>query len=220
MNILLQGNNLGVRGKGHYNWLFNDVNLKIGSGDIIVIYGNSGSGKSLLGDILCGLKKPNRGLVERHVPVAFATQHFTLYRDLTVRENLDFIDAIHDNASVNQVNILSSTGLTGWENTRADKLPMGLRKMLQIACAIVQDTPLIIFDEPVYGLDQPLSVLFNRVIEILSKQNRGILILTSQRLKLTAPTGVFELAEHGLIAVSPTNTIKDNQFTYQSEGVG
>ncbi len=220
MNILLQGNNLGVRGKGHNNWLFNDVNLKIASGDIIVIYGNSGSGKSLLGDILCGLKKPSRGLVERQAPVAFATQHFTLYKDLTVRENMDFIDAIHDNPAVNKANILSSTGLSGWENTRADKLPMGLRKMLQIACTAVQDTPLLIFDEPTCGLDQPLNVLFNRLIETLAKQNRGILILTSQRLKLTAPTGVFELADHGLIAVSPSNTIKDNQFAYQSEGVG
>ncbi len=220
MNILLQASNLGLRGKGHYNWLFKDVNLKIGSGDIIVINGNSGSGKSLLGDILCGLKEPNQGFVERNVPVAVATQHFTLYRDLTVKENLDFIFAIHNNPAVNKTEILSLTGLAGWENTRAESLPAGLRKMLQIACTVVQNTPLVIFDEPTYGLDQPLSILFYRLVETLAKQNRGILILANQRLKIAALTGVFELADNGLVAISPTNTVKENGFTYESEGVG
>jgi ABC-type multidrug transport system ATPase subunit len=209
-----------MQNKGRYDWVFKDVNLKINSGDVIVIHGNSGSGKSSLADILCGLRKPNQGTVERNVPIAVATQHFTLYKDLTVQENLDFMAAIYDNPAADKREVLSLTGLTGWENTRANNLPAGLRKMLQIACTVVQNAPIIIFDEPTYGLDQPLSILFYRLVEFLSKQNRGIVILTNQRLKMVVPTGVFELADNGLVAISPTNTVKENQYRYESEEVG
>jgi ABC-type multidrug transport system ATPase subunit len=220
MNSLLQAQNLGLRGKGRSNWLFKNVNLTVSSGDIVVIIGNSGSGKSSLGDTLCGLKKPSQGFVGRQVPVAIVTQHFTLYTDLTVQENLDFMAAINDNRAENRREILNWTGLTGWENTKAKNLPSSLRKMLQIACAVVQNTPLIIFDEPTYGLDQSLSILFYRLVEILAKQNRGMLILTNQRLKVAAPTGVFELADSGLVALSPSSAAKENQSIYESEGVG
>jgi ABC-type multidrug transport system ATPase subunit len=220
MNSLLQANNLGLHGKGHYNWLFKNVNLTIGSGDIVVINGNSGSGKSSLMDILCGFKKSSHGFVERNAPVAVATQHFTLYTDLTVQENLDFIAAIYDNQTGNKTEILNWTGLAGWENTRAKNLPVGLRKMLQIACAVVQNTSLLIFDEPTYGLDQSLIVLFYRLVETLTKQNRGIIILTNQSLKLAKSTGDFELSDSGLVALSPTHVAKENEYRYESEGVG
>ena len=62
MNTLLKASNLGQRGVG-YEWLFRDVNLKINNGEIIIIYGNIGSGKTLLTDILCGLKTPSRDLL-------------------------------------------------------------------------------------------------------------------------------------------------------------
>jgi ABC-type multidrug transport system ATPase subunit len=220
MNILLQAQNLGLRGKGHSDWLFKNVNLTVSSGDIVVIIGNSGSGKSSLGDTLCGLKKPSQGFARCNAPVAIVSQHFTLYTDLTVQENLDFIAAINDNRAENKREILDWTGLTGWENTKAKNLPSSLRKMLQIACAVVQNSPLIIFDEPTYGLDQSLSILFYRLTEALAKHNRGMLILTHQRLKVAAPTGVFELADSRLVALSLTNAAKENEATYESEVVG
>jgi ABC-2 type transport system ATP-binding protein len=220
MNTLLQANNLGLRGRGYNNWLFKDVNLKINRGDIAIIYGNCGSGKTLLADILCGLKKPSHGFVERSAHLAVATQEFTLYKDLTVQENLDFISAIHDNPSVDQAEIINLTGLTGWEKTMAKQLPVGQRKMLQIACAIIQKTPGVIFDEPTCGLDQQLNVRFHKIVEILAKEERGILIMTNQMLKVAAPTQVFNLTDRGLITISQTNSIKETGYNYASEGVG
>ena len=166
-------------------------------GDIIDIYGIGGSGKTLLADILCGYKKPSTGDVEKYAAVAMATQEFTLYKDLTVRENVDFISAINDIQS-GMEQIIDLTGLAAWEEIRAGKLPAGLKKMLQIACAIRRKTPLIIFDEPTTGMDPELGNKFWQLAVLLAKEGRGIVIFTNRMMKKTVPIQIFNLTSAGL----------------------
>lgn len=203
MTTLLKVNNLGYRGKGYNSWLFKNVNLKINEGDIINIYGNGGSGKTLLADILGGYKKSSTGYVEKHAAVAMATQEFTLYKDLTVRENLDFISAINDVQS-DMEQIIDLTGLTAWEKVRAGKLPAGLKKMLQIACAIRRKTPLIVFDEPTTGMDPELCNKFWQLAVLLAKEGRGIVIFTNQMMKEPVAIQIFNLTCAGLECLNDT----------------
>jgi ABC-type multidrug transport system ATPase subunit len=216
MNSLLQANQLGLRSKGYYCWLFKDVNLKINPGDIIIIYGNCGSGKTILSDILCGLKKPTQGSVVKNVPLTVATQEFTLYKDLTVSENLDFISAINDSPLNDRPDIIDISGLKGWETIKSGKLPVGLRKMLQVACAVMQKTPLIIFDEPFSGMDPVLSYKFGSLVKMLAKEGRGIVIMTNQMFKDTLPTQQFILTTNGLAEFSHLSIAGQNGFNYES----
>jgi ABC-type multidrug transport system ATPase subunit len=220
MNTLLQASHIGLRGRGYYSWLFKDVNLKIDRGDIIIIYGDCGSGKTLLSDILCGLKEPNLGSVVKNAPLAVATQEFTLYKDLTVSENLDFIFAINDRSPVGNSDIINLTGLTGRETIKAGKLPAGLKKMLQTACAIIQKTPVIIFDEPFSGLDQQLTAKFRHLMWALAKEGRGIVILTNQIFEEDLATQIFKLTANGLIESSPLRMAGKNGFNYESGVMG
>jgi ABC-type multidrug transport system ATPase subunit len=218
MDSLLKASNIGLRGVGR-QWCFRDVNLKIDNGEVIIIYGKIGSGKTALTDILGGLKKPSQGLVEKNALLAVATQEFTLYKDLTVRENLDFICTINNDGLTNLTDIIKLTGLNGWEMVKVFKLPVGLKKMLQTACAIVQKTPLIIFDEPTSGLDQELTVKFWLLIDRLAKEGRGIIIMTNQVSEEVSVAKVFNLTANGLIAMSHLNTSNDNHIENESKGV-
>jgi ABC-type multidrug transport system ATPase subunit len=218
MDTLLKASNIGLHGVGH-QWWFRDVNLKIHSGEVIIIYGKISSGKTLLADLLCGFKRPSLGSLEKNAPSTVATQEFTLYKDLTVRENLDFICAINNVGSIQLSDIIKLTGLTGWEAMKAIKLPASLKKMLQIACAIVQKTPLIIFDEPTSGLDQELTVKFWLLVEELAKEGHGIIIMTNQMVQTVSSAQVFNLTTNGLIAMSRPNTVNDHSFEYESKGV-
>jgi ABC-type multidrug transport system ATPase subunit len=218
MNTLLKASNLGLYGVG-YNWVFKDINLQIKSGEITIIYGNISSGKTLLTDILCGLKKPSKGLVERNAAVAVATQEFTLYKDLTVRENLDFICTINNISPIILSDIINLTGLTGWETIKALKLPAGLKKMLQIDCAIVQKTPVLIFDEPTSGLDSELNNKLWLLLDKLAQEGRGIIIMTNQMVKEVSVAQVFNLTTHGLIVMSNSNTSNNHRFENESKGV-
>lgn len=219
MNTLLQASHLGLRNKGYYSWLFKDVNLKIDRGDIITIFGNCGSGKTQLSDILCGLKKPTQGSVVKNVLLTVATQEFTLYKDLTVGENLNFISAINDIPLIELSDIIDITGLAGWENTKSGDLPTGLRKMLQTACAVIQKTPLIIFDEPFSGLDQELSKKIWHLVNLLAKEGRGIIIMTNQIFKETLPTQIYSLTTNGLVELSQLSAAGKSGFSHESEVV-
>ena len=220
MNILLKATNLGYHSRG-YEWLFKNINLRVNSEEIIIIQGGTGTGKSLLTDILCGLKKPSQGNVGKNASLAVATQEFTLYKDLTVQENLEFISAINQNTPINRPDIISLTGMNGWEKTKAAKLPAGLKKMLQIACAVIRRTPLLIFDEPTVGMDQNLNAKFWLLVKQLVQDGRGILILTNQTAPADIPAQVFNLTDNGLVPINQADTNPDNNLglEYKSQGV-
>jgi ABC-2 type transport system ATP-binding protein len=149
-----------------------DVSLRVRRGEIFGVLGPNGAGKSTTIRMLCGILDPTGGrgtvlgfdiardaekIKER---IGYMTQRFSLYEDLTVRENLVFYAGIYGvprrerRARVERV--LERTGLSSRETQLAGTLSGGWKQRVALACATIHEPPLLFLDEPTAGVD-PVS---------------------------------------------------------------
>ena len=146
-----------------------DLSLRIERGSIFGFLGANGAGKTTTMRMLCGLVRRTSG----HATIAgfdvwkdrqtvrrkfgYVAQRFSLYRDLTVSENLRFFAGAcrvprgEIDARIKRLLIL--TDLEGKRDVGAGALSGGMRQLLAIACALVHEPPLLFLDEPTSGLD-------------------------------------------------------------------
>jgi ABC-2 type transport system ATP-binding protein len=145
------------------------VDLRVERGEIFGCLGPNGSGKSTLMRVLLGLLAPSDGSAtvlgceiprdaERLRPsVGYMTQRFSLYEDLSVRENLDFAAAIFGLAGARRRDrvrgALDDAHLGPYERTRAGALSGGWKQRLALAAATIHRPELLVLDEPTAGVD-------------------------------------------------------------------
>jgi ABC-2 type transport system ATP-binding protein len=149
-----------------------DVTLSMTRGEIFGLLGPNGAGKTTIIRILLGLLAPTSGTgsvlgydvvrqaeeVRRHV--GYVSQKFSLYPDLTVRENFNFYGGVYG-VSRRQLNerraeTLSLVGLAHEEHMRVAALAGGSRQRLALGCALAHRPAFLFLDEPTAGVD-PLS---------------------------------------------------------------
>lgn len=145
----------------------NDIDLEINKGEIFGILGPNGAGKSTLIGMICGLIKRTSGEIiyeEKETKtrrfkenIGIVPQDFALYWDLTAEENIEFFCSLYGfkgrdlKGRVDKV--LEFVGLTDVRNKRASEFSGGMKRRLNIACAIAHSPKLIIMDEPTVGID-------------------------------------------------------------------
>lgn len=146
-----------------------DVSFEVHRGDIFGLLGPNGSGKSTLIRMLLGLLPPTSGQAyvlghrsdtesEWIKPrVGYMSQRFSLYADLTVRENLSFYGRVYGLSSDVRVQRIQAvadlTGLNDRMNQLADTLSGGWKQRLALACSLIHDPELLFLDEPTAGID-------------------------------------------------------------------
>ncbi len=145
----------------------NDIDLEINKGEIFGILGPNGAGKSTLIGMICGLIKRTSGEIiyeEKETKtrrfkenIGIVPQDFALYWDLTAKENIEFFCSLYGfkgrdlKGRVDKV--LEFVGLTDVRKKRASEFSGGMKRRLNIACAIAHSPKLIIMDEPTVGID-------------------------------------------------------------------
>lgn len=145
----------------------NDIDLEINKGEIFGILGPNGAGKSTLIGMICGLIKRTSGEIiyeEKETKtrrfkenIGIVPQDFALYWDLTAEENIEFFCSLYGfkgrdlKGRVDKV--LEFVGLTDVRKKRASEFSGGMKRRLNIACAIAHSPKLIIMDEPTVGID-------------------------------------------------------------------
>jgi ABC-2 type transport system ATP-binding protein len=151
-----------------------DLDLTVRRGTILGIIGPSGSGKTTTIRMLTGALKPSSGTIsvlgERpdrfrrstQERIGYMPQSFTLYRDLSARENLDFVASMFGllwprrRKRIREV--LTLLDLYDARNRRAGQLSGGMQRRLELACALVHEPVLLFLDEPTAGIDPLLRV--------------------------------------------------------------
>ncbi len=170
------------------------ISLKVEYGEIFGFLGANGAGKTTAIRMLCGLLLPTDGLgrvagfdvhkqpemIKRSI--GYMSQKFSLYPDLTGRENLDFYGAAYGlpreriRARVDE--LTSRLDLAGFVNDLSGKLPVGWRQRLALAAALLHEPKILFLDEPTGGVDPVFRRRFWSVLYELADEGVAIFVTT------------------------------------------
>jgi ABC-2 type transport system ATP-binding protein len=172
----------------------NEVSFQVRRGEVFGFLGPNGAGKSTMIRMLCGILEPTSGEanilgynlkndVEKiKKNIGYMSQKFSLYNDLTVRENLNFYAGIYEiprrEAEPRIKEMIAMAGLTGRENEFAANLSGGWKQRLALGCAILARPPLVFLDEPTSGVSPTSRRMFFHIIRELVQEGTTVLVTT------------------------------------------
>ncbi|MGL4656347.1 MAG: ABC transporter ATP-binding protein [Sarcina sp.] len=196
----------------------NNLSLKIKKGEIYGLLGPNGAGKSTTIGIICGLLKPTSGKISilntdvtkrmkgQNKKIGFVPQDISVYSDLTAYENLKFFGQLYGlKGSKLEERIefaLEFTGLSDVRKKLAKEFSGGMKRRLNIGCAILHEPEIVIMDEPTVGID-PQSR--NSILEAVKKLNEsGVTIIYTTHYMEEVESICSEIAiiDHGNVIVS------------------
>ncbi len=170
------------------------ASFTIGRGEIFGFVGSNGSGKTTTMKMLTGLLPPSAGEallfgkpvsgrdMAARTRVGYMSQSFSLYTELTVRQNLDLHARLFhlaaDKARTRIATLVHDFGLTDALDQRTSDLPLGVRQRLSLAVAIVHEPEMLILDEPTSGVDPVARDRFWELLIDLSRR-QGVTIFVS-----------------------------------------
>lgn len=168
------------------------LDMEVPTGAIYGFLGPNGSGKTTTIRMMCGLLTPNEGtgqclgfdIVKEATrikeQVGYMTQKFSLYEDLSIRENLDFMARMYrlKNRSARVDTALEELGLADRQKQLAGMLSGGWKQRLALAACLLHTPRLLLLDEPTAGVDPKARRDFWDEIRRLSKQGVTVLVST------------------------------------------
>ena len=200
------------------------LSLSIDRGQIFGFLGANGAGKTTTMRMLCGLVRPTSGRAtiaaadvwkQRHevrAKFGYVAQRFSLYRDLTVEENIRFFGGAsrvpHAELPDRITHLLGLTDLEAKRHATAGSLSGGMRQLLALACALVHNPPLLFLDEPTSGLDPVHRQQMWNLLYDLSNDGMTVFVTTHYMDEAERCTEVGFIEQGRLLAKASPRALK------------
>ncbi|MBX9620614.1 MAG: ATP-binding cassette domain-containing protein [Alphaproteobacteria bacterium] len=171
-----------------------DISFTIKQGEIFGLLGPNGAGKSTIFKMLCGLLQPTEGRAlvsgyslktapsEARLRIGYMAQKFSLYSDLSVKENLNFFSGVyglighHRQTQIEKM--ISIFELTPYLADNAGLLPLGFKQRLALACSLMHEPDVLFLDEPTSGVDPLVREEFWNHIQGMAAKGVTIMVTT------------------------------------------
>ena len=171
-------------------------------GEVVAVLGPNGAGKTTLLRLLATLERPSEGRISmdtiadtfaqrrsarRHI--GLVAHDSLVYADLTGRENLAFVARMYGVAAERVDRWLDHVGLASAADRPVGTYSRGMRQRLSIARALLSEPDVVLFDEPLTGLDRGGQAFLWGLLRWLRQQGRIAIVVTH---RFEAPSGVFD----------------------------
>jgi len=171
-----------------------NISFDVSKGEIFGFLGANGAGKTTTIRMLCGLLLPSSGQASvagfdiytepeniKH-SIGYMSQKFSLYEDLTVRENIEFYGGVYglsrQEIKIKTAALLDHLQLAGQADQLTASLPLGWKQKLALSTAMLHDPPIIFLDEPTSGVDPASRRNFWELIYELAETGKTIFVTT------------------------------------------
>jgi ABC-2 type transport system ATP-binding protein len=203
------------------------VSLQIRYGEIYGLLGANGAGKTTTIKMLCGLLDPSAGTIELagargavraegvRQRVGYMSQKFSLYDDLTIRENLHFFAGVYGVPERERDEkarwVLAFSGLEGQQDQITGRLPGGWKQRVAFGAAIMHEPSVLFLDEPTSGVDPLARRAFWRMINRLADTGTAVLVTTHYLEESEQCNRLGFMAAGALVAEGSPSAIKRRQ---------
>lgn len=202
------------------------LTLRVAQGEIFGFLGPNGAGKSTAVKMLCGILEPTSGTGEVlgydlireseaiKLRIGYMSQKFSLYDDLTIRENLDFFAGLYNisrtvrNSRIEE--ILAKVGLTGRGQELVANLSSGWKQRLALGSALIGSPSLIFLDEPTSGVSPTARREFFNIIQRLAGTGMTVIVTTHFMDEAERCHKIAFLSGGRLIALDTPENLKTN----------
>jgi ribosome-dependent ATPase len=202
------------------------VSFTIESGEIFGFLGSNGCGKTTTMKMLTGLLAPSEGEallfgqpldasdINAHRRVGYMSQSFSLYTELTVRQNLELHARLfrlppHE-AAARLAELVANFGLEDYLDQETLELPLGIRQRLSLAVAVVHEPEMLILDEPTSGVDPLARDYFWQLLIDLSREHGVTIFVSTHFMNEAERCDRVSLMDSGRVLATdtPQNLIK------------
>ena len=219
--------NLDVIFDGFY--AVRNVSFQVTPGEIFGFLGANGAGKTTTIRVLCGLLPASNGTViidgERFIPgreniikqrVGYMSQRFTLYDELSVRENFDFAAALRNLSPADyarqRARLIKFIGFDRDLGTVVRNLPGGIKQEVALCAALMHDPKIIFLDEPTAGVAPAARMRFWELIKKLAHDGKTIFVTTHYMDEAENCHRVALMRAGELIACASPDSLKRQTF--------
>jgi ABC-2 type transport system ATP-binding protein len=199
-----------------------NISLTIKKGEMFGLVGPDGAGKTTVIKILCGLLNYNKGnvrLLDLFIDkdknkiqenIGYLSQKFSLYKDLTIDENIEFFADIHNvkNYKMRRDELLAFTRLTKFRDRLAENLSGGMKQKLALACSLIHKPKILFLDEPTTGVDPVSRRDFWKILSNLRNEGITIFMTTPYLDEAERCTRVAMMNKGEIIAFDEPKNIK------------
>ena len=171
-----------------------DVSFKVAPGEVVGFLGPNGAGKSTTVKIITGMLRPDDGkvlfegrnirddMVAYRATLGYVPEEAHLYTYLSGLEYLQLVGRLRGISEAlieaKATSLLKLLNLDSWQHSPISSYSKGMRQRVLIAAALLHDPKLLIFDEPLSGLDVVSARLFKDLLEMLSQQGKAVLYIS------------------------------------------